>query len=476
MKRCPERRNGTGAKTAARTTARRAAPFETSPSDPRRAMGRTIRKSKGPIEPEGGPSFLPAKPKPWPMPKEMRRAPSNPTSPESSPSKPRPPRRSSARGTGRAKKQLVEEPEGPDGTLTAANGNERIDAESAITTDDAHSGYEEIGGRARSGDGAWIAWSLTRPVFPKSIRAKARPKLPVTAIVDGLSNHGFQWEGMKKHLINPHACLLRWEYRGHGVSDDPVDLKSVTIQGVADDLERVLLDVSLRGLADTSKIILVGYSMGCQVALEWCRAHAQYVRGIALILGTTRRSMDSVAVFPFAADGLATLMRFFPRSFSVFWRCVFTVAHVFSRVGHFYARLFGFIRVTRAEFAPFYAHMRRLDCDAYVRMLVSGQAHDATDVLRLLDRREVPTLIVSGGKDVTAARGVSRMMQKAAPRAQCVHIPKACHAGLIGEREAIAESLTDFFVLAKETAEFNEKRLMEVTGMQSSPGSPAKSR
>jgi hypothetical protein len=47
---------------------------------------------------------------------------------------------------------------------------------------------------------------------------------------------------------------------------------------------------------------------------------------------------------------------------------------------------------------------------------------------------------------------------------------------LIGEREAIAESLTDFFVLAKETAEFNEKRLMEVTGMQSSPGSPAKSR
>ena len=31
-------------------------------------------------------------------------------------------------------------------------------------------------------------------------------------------------------------------------------------------------------------------------------------------------------------------------------------------------------------------------------MLVSGQAHAAADVLALLDRREVPTLVVSGGK------------------------------------------------------------------------------
>ena len=70
-------------------------------------MGRAIRKSKGPAEPQGGPSPSPVKPKPWPMPKEMRRVPSNPSSPEASPSKPRQPRRSSR---ARAKKQLVENP------------------------------------------------------------------------------------------------------------------------------------------------------------------------------------------------------------------------------------------------------------------------------------------------------------------------------------------------------------------------------
>jgi len=34
--------------------------------------------------------------------------------------------------------------------------------------------------------------------------------------------------------------------------------------------------------------------MGCQVALEWCRAHSHRVAGIALILGTPQHSLDSV--------------------------------------------------------------------------------------------------------------------------------------------------------------------------------------
>ena len=41
---------------------------------------------------------------------------------------------------------------------------------------------------------------------------------------------------------------------------------------------------------------------------------------------------------------------------------------------------------------------------AYVRMLVSGQRHTAMDVLQHLDRRGVPTLIVSGGRDLSVSK------------------------------------------------------------------------
>ena len=199
-------------------------------------------------------------------------------------------------------------------------------------------------------------------------------------------------------------ALVAWDFRGHGASDDPKDLRTVTISGVADDLEQVLCDISARGLADTEKVTLVAYSMGCQVALEWCRAHARYARGVARVRGTPRRSLDSGCFFPILADALGCAMGAFPGIFARVWGMLFTLMHYFPRIAHFCARALGIVRVTRAEFAPFYAHARRAHGGAHVAMLVSGQTHAALDVLALLDRREVPTLVVSGGKDVAVNR------------------------------------------------------------------------
>ena len=161
----------------------------------------------------------------------------------------------------------------------------------------------------------------------------------MTVLVNGLSNDGFQWFGLNDALVAPDRALVAWDFRGHGASGDPRDLKTVTVAGVADDLEQVLCDISARGLADTEKVTLVAYSMGCQVALEWCRAHAQYVRGVALVLGTARRSMDSACRFPIIADALARLMRAFPETFACLWGVLFTLAHYFPRIAHACARM-----------------------------------------------------------------------------------------------------------------------------------------
>jgi len=488
-------------------------------------MGRAIRKSNGPPEPEGGPSPSPVKPKPWPMPKEMRRVPSNPSSPEASPSKPRQPRRSSR---GRAKKKLVESPEtvaeapaslpaadalpptgapvpstrgGARGAASNAAGRARVEhpgeaametrasivSDENVVSSSTNVTFETVGGRARAADGAWLAWTLTRPMRHPADVANAvstdesgKPvikKLPVTVLVNGLSNDAFQWEGLlNESLVAPDRALVAWDFRGHGASDDPKNLTTVTIAGVADDLEQVLCDISARGLADTEKVTLVAYSMGCQVALEWCRLHARYARGVALVLGTARRSMDSACFLPQIADTLAFCMACFPGVFAFLWNVIFTLTHYFPKIAHFFARTAGIARVTFREFKPFYEHLRRVHGGAQNAMLVSGQKHAAMDVLALLDRREVPVLVVSGGKDVTVNRAAAKEMRQAAPRARYVHIPDACHAGMVGKREKVKEALADFFRLERETNEFNKRRLLEATGMQSKPGSPAKVR
>ena len=97
------------------------------------------------------------------------------------------------------------------------------------------------------------------------------------------------------------------------------------------------------------------------------------------------------------------------------------------------------------------------------------------DVLERLDRREVPTLIVTGGKDFSAGKSVFREMHFAAPRASFVHLPEACHAGMIGEREAVTEALEAFLHEKRESVAFNRRRLYDATGMNvSPPESPVK--
>ena len=117
------------------------------------------------------------------------------------------------------------------------------------------------------------------------------------------------------------------------------------------------------------------------------------------------------------------------------------------------------------DFEPFYRHLKRLHAGSYTRMLISGQEHSAMDVLELVDRREIPTLIVTGGKDVTASASGVRAMHHAAPRADFVHLPGACHAGMIGEAEAVGDAIGAFLDRAAETLEFNRARVLAATGV-----------
>ena len=184
--------------------------------------------------------------------------------------------------------------------------------------------------------------------------------------------------------------------------------------------------------------------MGCQVALEWCRAHADLVDGLALILGTPQRSMDAALLHPLLADLAAALMGAFPTLFGLLWQVIFFLAWATSVVSHPVARRLRLVNVPRADFAPFYRHLRRVHGGAYVRMLVSGQRHGAMDVLELMNRREVPSLVVQGGRDFSVDAKTNAATRRAAPRAHHVFVPDACHAGMIGKKDEIGAALEEF--------------------------------
>jgi pimeloyl-ACP methyl ester carboxylesterase len=72
---------------------------------------------------------------------------------------------------------------------------------------------------------------------------------------------GFIWKYLWDDLA-PTVALTHWHYRGHGRSAAPVDPDRIDISAHADDLSAVRRHIG------NPPCVIIGHSMGCQVALE----------------------------------------------------------------------------------------------------------------------------------------------------------------------------------------------------------------
>ena len=133
----------------------------------------------------------------------------------------------------------------------------------------------------------------------------------------------------------------------------------------------------------TRRVALVAYSLGCQVALEWCRGNSHRVCGLALVLGSCRHAMTGALRWKPVADVAAAAMRIAPRAGGVRVGLLHRVrVRVQLRVASRGASVWDTAREVRGLRAVIYRHLKRLHAGSYTRMLISGQEHSAMDVLR----------------------------------------------------------------------------------------------
>jgi pimeloyl-ACP methyl ester carboxylesterase len=144
---------------------------------------------------------------------------------------------------------------------------------------------------------AYAIGSDGTPLFYESWGvADSRPAL---AYCDGIGCDGYVWRYLRESLadrrsVHPH-------YRGHGRTPAPADRQRVRIEDLADDLAAVLDDAKI------SRAVLVGHSMGVQVALETFRRHRQRVAGLILVCGSPSHPLRTFR-------GSAALEELLPRS------------------------------------------------------------------------------------------------------------------------------------------------------------------
>jgi len=261
------------------------------------------------------------------------------------------------------------------------------------------------------------------PIWWRDAGAGSIPVL----FTDGVCCAGFIWDRLFPALA-ARRRVLHWNYRGHGKSGRPANPERCTIPDCVDDLLAVL------DAAGVERAVLAGHSMGVQVVLEAHRRAPRRVAGLLLVCGSPAHPLKTFHGTPTLA-GLFPLFKEAVLAFPGLARLVFEnllPTELSMQYGLWVEVNRGLVR--RQDLRRYLEDASQVDPEAFVRILDSAAASDATDHLSAVD---VPTLVVGGQKDTFTPVELSRRMHAAIPGAELLLLPAGSHMGPLEHPELV---------------------------------------
>lgn len=269
------------------------------------------------------------------------------------------------------------------------------------------------------------------PVFYESW-GERRHATPVL-LCDGIGCDGYVWRHLRDDL-GARYCVHS-HYRGHGRTPPPRDPARVTIEDLADDIACVLDD------AELDRAVVIGHSMGVQVALETYRRHTARVAGLVLLCGAPSHPLRTFRGSTALEDWLPTIQKLIHRVPGVVnrvSRAVLPTRLAYEVASHFEIRR---DLVEPGDFMPYLEGMARIDVRLFVAMLSAAGRHSAED---LLPQVTVPTLVVAGARDGFTPPERSRAIAAAVPGAELLEIRNASHTAPIEHPQLVNNTIREF--------------------------------
>ena len=242
------------------------------------------------------------------------------------------------------------------------------------------------------------------------------------------------WKYLNRYFVPEHN-VVHWDYRAHGRSPVPADLETMTVGRCAEDL-RAVLDWN-----EIEKPVLLGHSMGCQVILEFYARYPDRVGALVPILGTYGRPGDTVLDSALAPVLFPALRRALTRASGTVGLINQTLTR---RFGYDVAALTGLIDpdlCSRQDMEAYFEHVASLDVPAFMALLKDAEQHTAEGVLEKIN---VPTLVVGGDSDLLTPAWLSREMHDRIPGSELLMIPGGTHTALFEQPELINLRLEKF--------------------------------
>jgi pimeloyl-ACP methyl ester carboxylesterase len=260
-----------------------------------------------------------------------------------------------------------------------------------------------------------------------------RTALTPVLLCDGIGCDGYVWRYLRADLADRFG--LHPHYRGHGRTAAPKDPTRVSIEDLADDVACVLDD------ALVDRAVVVGHSMGVQVALETYRRHQDRVAGLVLLCGAASHPLKTFRGTAALEDLLPTIQKWVhrvPRFINSITRRVLP-----TRLSYEVAARLEIRRdlVEPDDFMPYLEGMARIDARLFVAMLSSAGQHSAEELLPSIT---APTLVVVGARDGFTPPERGRAMAAVIPAAELLEIPNASHTAPIERPHLVDFTIRDF--------------------------------
>lgn len=266
------------------------------------------------------------------------------------------------------------------------------------------------------------------------IAYQVRGRGPAVVLANGLGGTCEAFRHVYSALGDRYRTIC-WDYRGLYGSAAPRDRSTLTVPHQCRDLERILEHEGV------DRAVFVGWSMGVQVNFEFYRDHADMIDGIVAINGTGGRPFDTVLSSRFVKYVIPVMLRGIKAQAELVGRTTRAVVAWEGLVAT--AQRFGMVSRTLdvEAFRDVAAGFKDMDWTTYSTLLERLGEHDATDVL---PRVQVPTLIVTGDRDVMTPAFTAERMHRAIAGSRLVVIQGGTHYTPVEYPRVIQEELLDF--------------------------------
>lgn len=238
-------------------------------------------------------------------------------------------------------------------------------------------------------------------------------------LCDGIGCEGFIWTYLMPKLLK-FSNVIHPHMRGHGQSETPANLEHLTMRDFAQDLHAVLTQL----IENNRPLVILGHSMGVQVALEFIKQYPQYSAAAVLICGSFEYPATSVHRSDNLARALPLLKKLAKSSSSPLghiWKTALKLplAYTVAKLTETHPD-----RTDRDIFQPYLAHLADMNLDVFFRTLDFANQHSARGYLPEIS---MPVLVIAGEDDRMTPPRLAGELAALLPNAQYLGVTDATH-------------------------------------------------